>query len=57
MKMAIRMLTLALAQERRGAAPAPSTTPIKPVERYLHILEAECDREISLINDLLNFLA
>ncbi len=54
MKMALRMLTLAIAQERCGAAPTPSTTTVKPVERYLHILEAECDREISLINDLLD---
>lgn len=54
MKMAIRMLTLALAQEQRGAAPASPTTTVKPVERYLHILETECDREISLINDLLD---
>ncbi|HEY9640007.1 MAG TPA: CHASE2 domain-containing protein [Coleofasciculaceae cyanobacterium] len=40
MKMAIRMLQLATTEERRT--------------RYLQILEDECTREISLINDLLD---
>ncbi|HEY9626845.1 MAG TPA: CHASE2 domain-containing protein [Coleofasciculaceae cyanobacterium] len=40
MRMAIRMLQLAASDERRA--------------RYLQILEDECTREISLINDLLD---
>ncbi len=40
MKMAIQMLKIAAAPERQ--------------QRYLEILQAECDREINLINDLLD---
>lgn len=40
MKMAIQMLRIAAAPERQ--------------QRYLEILQAECDREIDLINDLLD---
>jgi PAS domain S-box-containing protein len=48
MKMSIRMLELALKQTAPG-----SNTPNKS-ERYLQILQDECEREISLINDLLD---
>ncbi len=50
MRMAIRLLKLAL-------APATATTKVAKagvVEQYLQILEMECEREISLINNLLD---
>jgi signal transduction histidine kinase len=50
MKMAIRMLKLAL-------APAPAVTKLAradAIERYLQILDVECEREINLINNLLD---
>lgn len=53
MRMAIRMLKLAIAQERA----TPELTKLEKggsVERYLQVLNAECEREISLINDLLD---
>lgn len=54
MRMAIRMLQVGLAQERAAAEVAnPKAT--GAVDRYLQILDAECNREISLINDLLDF--
>ncbi len=53
-RMAIRMLTIAIAQERSGVEPTPLATERSPVDRYLHIAEAECDREIGLINNLLD---
>ena len=73
MRMAIRMLKIAVTQERAAAEllrpepvkPEPAKPePIKPepglnqasaVDRYLQILDAECNREINLINDLLDF--
>ncbi len=48
MKMSIRMLELALSQEVLG-----SDKPKKSA-RYLKILQDECEREITLINDLLD---
>ena len=54
MKVAIRMVTIALAHERGGAELAPLETAASSVDRYLRILEAECDREVTLINDLLD---
>ena len=54
MRMAIRMLQVALAQERAVAAVANSKAG-GAVDRYLQILDTECNREISLINDLLDF--
>nr|WP_290221575.1 PAS domain S-box protein [Trichocoleus desertorum] len=48
MKMSIRMLELALHQE------VPSSDKPQKSERYLKILQDECEREISLINDLLD---
>ena len=72
MRMAIRVLRIALAQERAAALNAeakspratnpeiPKTEAIKlekaaAVDRYLQILDTECDREISMINNLLDF--
>lgn len=48
MKMSIRMLELALKQE------VPVSDKPNKSERYLQILQDECEREISLINDLLD---
>jgi PAS domain S-box-containing protein len=48
MKMSIRMLELALHQE------VPTSDKPPKSERYLKILQDECEREISLINDLLD---
>lgn len=53
-KMAVRMLKVALAQERSVVEPTRLETVGSPVDRYLRIAEAECDREINLINDLLD---
>ncbi|MCY7273755.1 MAG: PAS domain-containing protein [Phormidesmis sp. CAN_BIN44] len=53
-KMAIRMLKVAIAQERSVVEPTLLETAGSPVDRYLRIAEAECDREINLINDLLD---
>lgn len=52
MRMAIRMLKIALAQER--AAEVKKLEKAGSVDRYLQILNAECDREINLIDDLLD---
>ena len=54
MRMAIRMLKIALAQERAAAEEAKKLEKRNTVDRYLQILETECNREISLINDLLD---
>lgn len=55
-KMAIRMLELLRSQQ--SAAPAdpgaPTDASLAKTDRYLKILQDECDREISLINDLLD---
>jgi PAS domain S-box-containing protein len=53
-KVAIRMLNIAITQERSGVELASLETAGSPVDRYLRIAEAECDREINLINDLLD---
>ncbi|MBD1999780.1 PAS domain-containing protein [Leptolyngbya sp. FACHB-541] len=55
MRMAIRMLKIALEQERTAAEEVTTLEKRNTVDRYLNILDAECDREISLINDLLDF--
>jgi len=55
MKMAVRMLALTLGQsdllDHDCATLPPSSD---RTQQYLHILDRECDREISLINDLLD---
>ncbi|MBM0743984.1 PAS domain S-box protein [Phormidium sp. CLA17] len=51
-KMAAQMLKLALAQDRSSTS-APSNGENR-INQYLKILEAECDREIKLVNDLLD---
>jgi signal transduction histidine kinase len=48
MRMAIQMLELSLSQKEQG-----STAPTKTTE-YFAILKTECQREIDLINDLLD---
>lgn len=53
MRMAIRMLKVALAQER-AAEKSTQLEKRNTVDRYLNILDTECDREITLINDLLD---
>ncbi len=50
-KMAGQMLKLAISQELGSTAALSDAGRIK---KYLEILEAECDREIKLINDLLD---
>lgn len=54
MRMAIRMLKIALAQERSVDTEATRTEKMNATDRYLKILNAECDREINLINTLLD---
>lgn len=54
MRMAIRMLKIALEQERSASEDAKKLEKRNTVDRYLNILETECNREISLINDLLD---
>ncbi|UBF24410.1 PAS domain-containing protein [Kovacikia minuta CCNUW1] len=54
MRMAIRMLKVALAQERAAAEESTQLAKRNAVDRYLNILDTECDREITLINDLLD---
>lgn len=53
MRMAIRMLQLALVQERTAAA-VTKIEKAAAVDRYVQILNTECEREISLINTLLD---
>jgi PAS domain S-box-containing protein len=53
MKMAIQMLKIALVRER-GASEEKKPAQATAVDRYLQILQTECDREINLINDLLD---
>jgi len=54
MRMAIRMLNIALAQERSVMTEATRAEKMNVTDRYLQILNAECDREINLINTLLD---
>ncbi|MDX2096592.1 MAG: HAMP domain-containing sensor histidine kinase [Leptolyngbyaceae cyanobacterium bins.59] len=51
-KMAIRMLNLSMQQTQEKPHPLPDHN--NKVARYLKILQDECDREITLINDLLD---
>lgn len=53
MKMAIRMLKIAAFSEQNVAQITALATGT-PAQQYLQILETECDREIKLINDLLD---
>ncbi|HEY9619449.1 MAG TPA: ATP-binding protein [Crinalium sp.] len=53
-RMAIRMLKIACEQERSAAEEVTKLAKRNTVDRYLNILETECNREISLINDLLD---
>lgn len=46
--MAIQMLELSLSQDQQGSPAAPKTT------QYFEILKTECQREIALIDDLLD---
>lgn len=48
MRMAIQMLELSVSQKEQGSTAAPKTT------QYFAILKTECQREIELINDLLD---
>ncbi|MBD2096536.1 GAF domain-containing protein [Trichocoleus sp. FACHB-591] len=63
MKMAIKMLKVTLARSETAATDEPAitgisqsanATPNSRVTQYLRILDSECEREISLINDLLD---
>lgn len=55
MKMAIHLLALAISSpEFKGLSPNSSESSQKRVAHYLQILQYECEREISLINDLLD---
>lgn len=54
MRMAIRMLRIAIEQERAASEKVTKLEKREMVDRYLQILDTECDREISLINDLLD---
>lgn len=50
MRMAIRMLKIALVAER--GHPQVVKSDFARVDRYLEVLDAECQREINLINEL-----
>ncbi|HIK16441.1 MAG TPA: PAS domain-containing protein [Leptolyngbyaceae cyanobacterium M33_DOE_097] len=52
MRMAIRMVKIALAQERNAPDEVTKLEKRQTVDRYLTILDTECDREINLINNL-----
>lgn len=54
MKMATHMLEVALDQERSQQPTHPDAANPRKADRYLQILKTECDREISLIEDLLD---
>lgn len=54
MRMAIRMLTIALEQERTTSEEVKKKEKRKIADRYLQILDRECNREISMINNLLD---
>lgn len=56
MKMAIRMLAMSIQAAEAGDTDHHLITQPywKKTQQYLQILESECDREISLINDLLD---
>lgn len=54
MRMAIRMLNIALAQERSAVTEVIRAEKMNATDRYLQILSAECEREINLINNLLD---
>lgn len=54
MRMAIRMLKIAIEQERTAPEEVTKLEKRSTVDRYLQILDTECNREISLINDLLD---
>ncbi|MBD3884553.1 PAS domain-containing protein [Phormidium tenue FACHB-886] len=53
-RMALRMLKIALEQERAAVEEATKLEKRNTVDRYLNISDTECNREISLINDLLD---
>lgn len=53
-KMAVQMLKLATTQASNSSTLTPSDPLGNRLNKYLKILEAECDREIKLINDLLD---
>ena len=55
MKMAIQMLELTLQRSNlTSIASIHPSTQTNPITRYLQILQHECNREIELINDLLD---
>jgi signal transduction histidine kinase len=59
MKMAIQMLEVALEQIKAASfvetgADSPSNKTVQRAMHYLQILNSECDREIHLVNDLLD---
>ena len=53
-KMAIHMLAIALNQNRGPSSKTSPPAESSKVVRYFQILQDECDREIRLINDLLD---
>ncbi|MBD1912841.1 MULTISPECIES: GAF domain-containing protein [unclassified Leptolyngbya] len=58
MRMAIQMLEVALEQIEVGftetGVDSPSNKAVQRAIHYLNILDSECDREINLVNDLLD---
>ena len=55
MKIAIQLLAIVLNQERTSSlATAKPEAELSSAARYLQILQDECEREINLLNDLLN---
>ncbi|HEY9697935.1 MAG TPA: GAF domain-containing protein [Trichocoleus sp.] len=53
-KMAVQMLEISLQRAGVAQPQAESSLPPSPIDRYLQILRDECQREINLINDLLD---
>ncbi|WP_052128826.1 GAF domain-containing protein [Neosynechococcus sphagnicola] len=53
-KMASQLLATLIKQEQSLTPSLPLGSPISKIDRYLQILNTECDREMALINDLLD---
>lgn len=49
-----RIATRTPGEDTTQTIKAPDMTPIDPTQKYLQILDSECEREINLINDLLD---
>jgi signal transduction histidine kinase len=54
MKMALQMLNVGLTQVKSLLGEDSPTGLSQRLDQYLHILKTECDREIDLVNDLLD---